>query len=352
LSSITGTWQLELGIAISRDAASIKDFADAAQQCLDRDPGWIKFYQDNMQVSQSSPGSATDDELRIAKAQVDFGRLLWARDYVKAAKALEARLDELFQISSAAGAWAALWLGYSYELMGDLSTARTLYSRAHSGAKNIPPLELQASALTQQYSEQILEVARYLDCGPQGFPAILQRFDAATSALKAPGSTVPQIEESVRALGEFLGMNSTRPDKEHGTGPDVLWTSHAQSALCMEIKSDKISAQFYWKKDVSQISDHIQWVKENTESADILPAFVGPILPPAPDANPIPEIVVIELAEFSELADRLRGAVSDIHKTALPLTLRQDVHEIFTGRGLDWPTPYAKMKQSILKSLK
>jgi hypothetical protein len=345
--------QLELGKTISREAASVQDFSGAAQQCLDRDPSWIKYYQENMKVSEPPGAHESDkDELTIAEAQVDFGHLLWARDYGKAAKRLEAEVDEIFRISSGAGAWTALWLGYSYDLMGDKGTARAFYRRAHSGAKNIPPVELQASPSTQTYSEQVVEVARYLDCGSQGLPNVLKHFDATISPLKAPGSSVPQVEEAIRSLGEFLGMNSTRPDHEHGTGPDVLWASEGQPALCMEVKSDKTSAQFYWKKDVSQISDHIQWVKENTELNGIIPAFVGPTLPPAADANPIPEIVVIELAEFSALADKLRGALSDIHKTALPLTLRQDVDEIFSARSLKWPTPYADMKKMVLRSLK
>ena len=82
--------QLELGTEISRQASSVQDFVDAAQQSLNRDPGWIKYYQDSMQIS-GAPGPLTgaDNELKIAKAQVDIGHLLWARDYAKAAKRLD-----------------------------------------------------------------------------------------------------------------------------------------------------------------------------------------------------------------------------------------------------------------------
>ena len=168
--------QLELGMEISRQAGSIQDFVDAAQQSLNRDPGWIKYYQDNMQISGApGPQTSVDDELKIAKAQVDFGHLLWTRDYAKAAKRLDAVLEDLFSISSAAGAWSALWLGYSYELMGDLPSARTLYGRAHGGAKNIPPFEVQVATPPDQYPEQIMEVARYVDCSAQGFAQLLAR---------------------------------------------------------------------------------------------------------------------------------------------------------------------------------
>jgi hypothetical protein len=345
--------QLELGIEISRQAGSVQEFVDAAQQSLNRDPGWVKYYQDNMQIAGTpGPQTAADDELKIAKAQVEFGHLLWARDYAKAAKRLHGVLDDLFTISSAAGAWSALWLGYSYELMGDVPSARTLYGRAHGGAKNIPAFEVQITPPLNQYSEQVMEVARYLDCSSQGFTQLLARFDAEVSALKAPGATVPQVEGAIRSLGEYLGLDSTRPEKEHGTGPDDLWFSPGEPALCIEAKNDKTSAQFYWKKDVAQMSDHIQWVKENTDASEIIPAFAGPVLPAAADSNPLPEIVLIELAELSAIADRLRGALSDIQKTALPLTLRQDVDELFAIRGLKWPTLSLQLKKRALKRFK
>jgi len=207
-------------------------------------------------------------------------------------------------------------------------------------------------ASAQSYSDQILDIARYLDCGAQGFAQALSRFDVDLSALKTPGATVAQVEEAIRCLGGYLGLKSTRPDKEYGTGPDVLWLLERTPALCLELKTDKTSADHYWKKDVSQIPDHIQWVKDNCGTVDILPAFVGPILPAAKESNPLPDIEVIELSEFSSLADRLRAALVDIGKTALPLTVRQEVHEVFTQRKLIWPGLLDGIAKKKLKTIK
>jgi tetratricopeptide (TPR) repeat protein len=345
--------QLELGIAASRQATSAQDLVDAVDQCLNRDGQWTKYYQENMSLS-SAPQPRRDDagELKVAQAQVDFGHSLWARDYSNAVKQLEKALGEIFDLSLSAGAWAALWLGYSYDLMGDANSARALYRRAHSAAQNIPPLEIQHMASAQSYSDQILDVARYLDCGAQGFAQALSRFDVDLSALKAPGATVAQVEEAVRCLGGYLGLKSTRPDKEYGTGPDVLWFLEHTPAFCLELKTDKTSADHYWKKDVSQIPDHIQWVKDNCGTVDILPAFVGPTLPAAKESNPLPVIEVIELSEFSLFADRLRAALVDIGKTALPLTVRQEVHEVFTQRKLIWPGLLDGIAKKKLKTIK
>jgi hypothetical protein len=117
----------------------------ARQQALARDEGWLKYYQENMGNAATAPSRTEDaDELKIANAHVDFGHSLWTRDYVTAAKRLRSSLDEIFSISVPAGAWTALWLGYAFELMGDLTNARALYRRSHNGAKNIPPFECKA----------------------------------------------------------------------------------------------------------------------------------------------------------------------------------------------------------------
>ena len=344
--------QLDIGKEISRQAESIQQFVDAAQQALARDEGWLKYYQDNMSNAATAPSRTEDaDELKIANAHVNFGHSLWARDYVTAAKQLGPSLDEIFGISAAAWAWTALWLGYAFELMGDLTNARALYRRSHNAAKNIPPFDVQAGAPMHQYSDQVRDVARYLDCESQGFSQLLRRFDAELSALRAPGSTVPQIEEAIRSLGEYLGLNSTRPEKEFGTGPDDLWRVPNGIALCMEVKSDKTSAQSYWKKDVGQMSDHIQWVKDNSDSSKIVPAFVGPVLRAAADANPAPEIEIVELSQFVALADTLRAALADICTKALPLTLQQEVDEVFRARKLIWPDCLTQMKKRKLKKI-
>ena len=342
--------QLDIGKEISRQAESVQQFVDAAQQALARDEAWLKYYQEYMSSAATAPSPTGEvDELKIAKAYVDFGHSLWARDYVTAAKQLGASLDEIFSTSTAAGAWTALWLGYAFELMGDLANARALYRRSHNGAKNIPPFEVQATVSTHQYSDQVRDVARYLDCEPQAFNQLLRRFDAELSALRATGSTVPQTEEAIRSLGEYLGLNATRPEKEFGTGPDDLWRMPKGVALCMEVKSDKTSSSSYWKKDIGQMSDHIQWVKDNCDAGNIVPVFVGPVLTVAADANPSPDIEIIELSEFIALADTLRAALADICKKALPLTLQHEVDEVFRARKLIWPDCLAQMKKRKLK---
>jgi hypothetical protein len=345
--------QLELGLSISEQAQECDAIVGAADQCLNRDPGWLNFYQNSMEDSATSAASAQVDEeaLAIARTEVKFGNGLWSREYKKAAQALDQELNTTFQLSGKAGAWHALWLGYCYELMGDGAQAEIMYRRARSATKNIPPPDVQPSSTEDlEVPTQVIEVARYLYNGTQVDRGGIRNFAADLALLDGSG-TPKQTEEAVRKLGEYLGLESSRPDKEVGTGPDVLWDTAGVPAFNQELKTDKAATSNYSKRDVGQMYDHIQWVKENSESPTILSTFIGPVVSAATDANPGPDVTVVELSEYQALAERLRVALEDICSKALPVTLRQVVFEVFQERGLLWPGLYNSLRKHVLRNI-
>ena len=103
--------QLELGINLSEQVDSLDDLVDTASQCLNRDSGWIDYYQEYIEQSSSDYEATTNEEaLNIARVEVEFGNFLWQRNYEKAAKSLEKSLTETFKLSNSTGAWHLLWL--------------------------------------------------------------------------------------------------------------------------------------------------------------------------------------------------------------------------------------------------
>ncbi len=346
--------QFELGINLSESVDSISDFVDAASKCLNRAPDWIGYYQREMENTLEAENTAPDEDAsNLAQVEVNFGHALWSRDYVAAAKYLEEALEKTFDISSNTGAWHTLLLGYCYELMGNIDEAHESYRRAHSVTNNIPPLIVQAlSTSDQQFPPQVLEVATYLHHGgAQMRREIPKRFDLDLAALEGKGSST-QTEEALRSLGQYLGLTASRPDNEFGTGPDVLWKTPDAPVLSLEAKTEKQAGSVYRKKEVGQLRDHAQWVRDKLGSAEIFSAFVGPIIPASSDTNPDPDIMVIELAEFKALAERLRAALEDICKQALPTTLPHVVLDVFQQRNLLWPDLYTHIQKHVLRDIK
>ena len=75
--------------------------------------------------------------------------------------------------------------------------------------------------------------------------------------------TPNQAEAGLRRLGELLGFAATRPDNDEGTGPDVLWLDEEQRGMIgFEVKTDKKIPATYFKKDISQGHDHLEWMNQ------------------------------------------------------------------------------------------
>ncbi|MEC4987352.1 MAG: DEAD/DEAH box helicase family protein [Oscillatoria sp. PMC 1068.18] len=347
--------QIEVGIDISEQAESLKDLIDSASQCLDRDEKWVNYHQRNISTNMDKQDTNIDeDALKIAEVEVKFINAFWKRDYEQAAKVLHDSLVETFELSSHTGAWHHLWLGYCYEQINDIEKAYESYRDAHNTVPNIPP-----PLPSHYYSEsdlslptQVLEVSRYLDTrSTQINKQIPKNFDTNLAVLNGTG-TSGQTEETLRYLGQYLGFSSSRPDKEYGTGSDVLWISENKEALCLEVKTDKKDDSKYKKEDIGQLRDHIQWVKNKYKFKIIYPAFVGLLIPPSSSANPDAEIQVIQLEEFYKIAERLRAALNDILNKSIPSNLPQNIFEIFEERNLLWGDLYRKIQKTTLVELK
>ena len=249
------------------------------------------------------------------------------------------------------GAWHCLWLGYALERGGDADSAREMYARAHGVQRNIPGVMKESDdGSNSAVPQQVMEVDQQITVLPDGMVKLPKTLHSDLALLNGTGS-VPQTEEALRCLGQFLGFKSSRPDKEFGTGPDVLWLVDDSTALCMEAKTDKKTSGHYQKTEVSQLSDHVQWVKDNTNADHILPVLIGPLVPATGSANPIPEILVIELEEFNAVAERLVGALEDVASNSLPLTLRPNLVDTFGSRQLLWTELFDSMSKMYLRDI-
>lgn len=345
--------QLQIGIDLSQ-ADSVGDLADAARQCLARDEGWVTYYQRSMEEVPLPVVADEDarDALAMSRSEVEFGHSLWMREYPDAAKALEHGLDEIFVASRATGAWHSLWLGYCYELLGDADRAHELYARAHRTERSIPAFDAPSVAESEvTYSAQVLNVASTLRRGNQPHLVMPKHFDSELAPLDGTGS-VPQIEAALAALGDYLGLETRRPDSELGTGPDVLWTVPGGPALSIEAKTAKGEKASYRKEDLGQLRDHLQWVREEVGPIEVHSAFVGPIAAASPGANPDPDMVVIELNEFRALRERLRAALVDTCAAAVPITAVMTADANFRERGLLWPDVYDALPKHVLLEIR
>ena len=217
---------------------------------------------------------------------------------------------------------------------------------------NILGLPVETRAQNTAISSQVVNVSQQMQIGQAnsisvGSPRAMSN---DLTALRGSGSPA-QTEEALRCLGQYLGLDSTRPDKEFDVGPDVLWIGEQGVAICMEVKTEKQTNSNYRKEETGQLHNHIQWVKDNYEVTDIIPIFVGPLLPATDPASPTPEMRVVELKQFENLAQQLAAAMEDVALEAFPLSLEADLQNVMKSRGLLFPGVFALLETNKLQEM-
>ena len=342
--------QIRLGEDISRSATTAERLSAAVDGFLNRHPGWTSRYSDHMRTPPPVPPAIDSDRARdIALAEAQFGEFLWSRDFHRAASVLEKIQNQAVQFSQFTGAWLTMWWAYAIEMAGDSEAANDLYRRAHALSPNIPRLAPQQELVTVPVPQQIVNIAQQMQMGAsQGMKvAAPKRLQQDLVHLNGTGS-VRQIEEALRCLGQYLGLESMRPDKEYDTGPDVLWLGDDGFALVMEVKTDKAEESSYRKDDLGQLRDHVQWVLDRFEVTRIEQVFVGPFLPSSDRANPSPDMVVIGLDQFDNIGKKLISTLVDVAENALPLKLIDELNQQMNARGLVWPTVVDSLEKETL----
>lgn len=262
---------------------------------------------------------------------------MWKRDYERAARILPQAFDQSRSFSASTHGWHKLWGGFAFECLGDSLTAWSLYRQAHAVQANIPKPRASRDEMAQgEVREQAIQAAMNFETGGDGRVRIPKTLDRDLEALKG-SATAKQVEEALRCLGQYLGLRSSRPDKEYGTGPDVLWINHQNAALCADAKTEKELTSSYRKKDdLGQLADHVQWTHQNHEIDSLIPLFVGPELPASADSNPPDDVRVCALEKFAVVGETLIAAYRDISSEALPSNLPSVVAQHFEQRGLFW----------------
>jgi len=325
--------QLLLGANMS-SGMKPNELNGAIDSCLQRDPAWVSAYESYMNQAESEDPVVPAAVLaELATAEMKFAEAMWKRDFSAATAVLQETLEGSSRYSSAWHGWHKLWVGFAFDCSGDTAAAATLYRHAFATLVNLPrPL---GAAQESTFPEQVINAALNFDQTAEGRIRVPKNMEKDLAVLADNGSPA-QVEEALRRLGQYLGLPSSRPDQEHGTGPDVLWLA-PDVAFCADAKTYKKPTSAYTKEELGQLADHVQWTRQSNDGIGVLPVLIGPAyLGCSESSNPAPEVRGTELTQFANIAQILIAAYRDIAATALPLNLTSTVAEQFDKRGLLW----------------
>jgi hypothetical protein len=276
--------QVLLGSSLSTQfkIENVEQLPELVAQVINRDTGWLRYYADsisglNVSEEDRSRSKETDEMILAASlAEAEFVAKMWDGDYAGAREVLGPISDQIVSADRKLGGWYNINLGHTYELEGDSEAAAKQYSQARSRllvVLALPNPETKASiARGQEVINEVHERLLFIfnnDVKVQNDR--IAQYDRLIKRLEDNNSSASVHEEAVRALGEILGFEASRPEQEVGTGPDVVWKSNAKKqVLSFELKTKKKAANKINKDDIGQGHDHIQWVADNCQGYEHL----------------------------------------------------------------------------------
>lgn len=152
------------------------------------------------------------------------------------------------------------------------------------------------------------------------------------------GDKTDAAEDAMRVLGDLLGLESTRPDSVEKTGPDNVWSGDGEvEAWGFDLKTGKDDGSEYNKSELAQSHDHLNWLQTAKKGKQVRVSIVGRELAVSNKANPDPDLDIIDLSGFQEIASNVKKVLESVDAGD-----KGNLEDSFEGwlrhYGLLWPT--------------
>ena len=332
--------QLTLGIELDKQvAAENVEQPELLDGVLGGSEEWDELYSDNIDDYTPESRKSKDEwypEMLIAEREA-YGAL-WDGDYSAAVQQFSELADGADGKERRLGAWYRHLEGVAHLLAGDQTTAIHAFSSAAAHRVELGhPSEQRDKMFKPPQIEAVGFQARALAALYRKKKAMMfSGINTIHNSLDY-GDDTKSAEGAFQLLGKLLGLESTRPDNELGTGPDNLWGGDGEvRAWGFDLKTGKEKMSEYTKDEIGRAHLHAQWIADEMKVAQTKHAIVGYELPVSNLASPSPELEVITLDGFREIAGRVHKMLNSVEAGS-----KDNLEEAFEAWlrhfGLVWP---------------
>lgn len=280
-----------------------------ARQALDRDPNWVKLAR--LKLSKLPAPTATVSPVATSRRQ-----------------AFEAATDGDFQKATAylstaiAAAESEREKGWLLEeqaaYIDHANPQRAQQMLVKAREKNSAVLRPLSGVTYQRLSgsgDQARQAVAHLTDLYNNSAALRLGFEALLDDLKFDPDRTEDFEEALRMLGEHLGLEAQRPERELGAGPDVFWGLGSFVYWVIEAKTGS-TAKVIHKRDSNQLSGSMHWFHDRYDAtARGVPVMVHPARAMARDATAAPGTRVLDTSGLDRLKSAVRAFAAAVAST-------------------------------------
>lgn len=314
--------QIEIGLEIAdlareeiaNGAAASAALAGLVRQCLGREDGWKEFYIERMSSMTSPPADTRALTLfaaeRTAEVQFQQGQT------EKAMATLQGLVDAHIRDEFDKGWYLQEMARYAH--LADKIESNNLQIAAHEKNRFLfkPRHGMKItniSAVGHKRIEAIIEWARDFDTPSE----LLLEIDDIFGRLRF-GVAADSFEAALDELGQALGFETQRPDKEWKQGPDNLWALRDNQYLLIECKNqvDKNRKEIN-KDETGQMNNSCAWFKKNYGESPVKNMMVIWTRTVGQAAGFNEPVDILTNSSLSKLTKNVRGFFGELAKADL-----------------------------------
>ena len=254
----------------NNDIDPLKNIETLAEQCIKRDDGWKTFYHETMETTKEN--SSEVHYVTLAKKERDAELCYKNNEHKKAVEIIQELINNTTSTSDK-GWYYQIMATYLYNDDGEKSTEMQIKAHKLNNELFLPPDTMSYSRIINSTprSQKICDWIKTHKTSYEMHSHLYSIFGNCDF-----NNIANTFERGIKELGEILGFNSSRPEKQIGAGPDNLWKTDTNDFMLISCKNEVGKTRTYIsKKDADQLLGNIAWFKKEY-SADFTPLFFHP----------------------------------------------------------------------------
>lgn len=309
-----------------------KAFVGVISQCLKRDEDWKQYYEEQMGALEAIKEDHPYLNVILKEYQAECA--LYKKDFKKAADLYQDIVNDNNANQQEKGWYQQLLAKCMWHVQR--TEFEKIQGKAHDNNNyllmpNDAPYKKTGFIQTSSLEQVIRSM--------QSFEEYFEYKIAVESILSnlIIGVSANKFERAIQELGELLGFDSTRPDKQYKCGPDNLWHYSNNHYLLIECKSEKMQNSVEITKDeIGQMSNHIAWFKDNYGKNEVVKfVFIHPVSNISKLADIDSEIYALTNEGLDKLKTNVRSFVQEFERTDFQSISNAQVQAALTAHKLD-----------------
>lgn len=294
--------QIRLSAEIARNLVNmpLARILQVADQALQRDPSWVQLAKDSITALPPRPGYVSPES--IAR-----------RNAFNLARNGDLPAAEATLLDAAANATDPRIKGWLLEQHAvyldqrDPDQAQAVLAQARAVNPDVlrPRIVSPYTPLASAGGQGANAVAAL--AGFDTATDLVLAFEAVLSDLSFDPNRTEEFEEAFKQLGRLIGLNTERPEKDYGLGPDNLWALDASTFWVVEAKTGA-TTNFIAKKDVNQLAGSMNWFHETYAHGETgIPVMVHQARALGTGASVVPGMRIMTARTLGELTSNARS---------------------------------------------